>query len=103
MAAYNATKGALINLTRERAAQWGGRGVRVNALVPGYFPTELTGLLADPAFERSICEQTLLARTPGLAEIDGPLLPRHRRLQRRDGAGPRGGRRLHGCVNPRRT
>lgn len=74
MAAYNATKGALINLTRELAAQWGERGVRVNALAPGYFPTELTGFLADPVFERSIGEQTLLARTPTLEEIDGPLL-----------------------------
>src|SRR5215471_19209443 len=74
MAAYNATKGALISLTRQLAAQWGERGVRVNALAPGYFPTELTGHLADTGFARSICEHTLLARTPALAEIDGPLL-----------------------------
>jgi len=74
MAAYNATKGALINLTRQLAAQWGERGVRVNALAPGYFPTEMTGFLADPGFDRSIRERTLLARTPALPEIDGPLL-----------------------------
>jgi len=74
MAAYNASKGALVNLTRQLAAQWGERGVRVNALAPGYFPTELTGHLADPGFARSIREHTLLARTPELAEIDGPLL-----------------------------
>jgi NAD(P)-dependent dehydrogenase (short-subunit alcohol dehydrogenase family) len=74
MAAYNASKGALISLTRQLAAQWGERGVRVNALAPGYFPTELTGFLADPHFARSICEHTLLARTPTLEEIDGPLL-----------------------------
>jgi NAD(P)-dependent dehydrogenase (short-subunit alcohol dehydrogenase family) len=74
MAAYNTTKGALISLTRQLAAQWGKRGVRVNALAPGYFPTELTGFLADPDFARSICEHTLLARTPSLEEIDGPLL-----------------------------
>jgi NAD(P)-dependent dehydrogenase (short-subunit alcohol dehydrogenase family) len=74
MAAYNTTKGALINLTRQLAAQWGERGVRVNALAPGYFPTELTGFLADPDFARSIRGRTLLGRTPTLEEIDGPLL-----------------------------
>jgi NAD(P)-dependent dehydrogenase (short-subunit alcohol dehydrogenase family) len=74
MAAYNATKGALVSLTRQLAAQWGERGVRVNALAPGYFPTELTGHLADPDFARSIREHTLLARTPAPEEIDGPLL-----------------------------
>jgi NAD(P)-dependent dehydrogenase (short-subunit alcohol dehydrogenase family) len=56
------------------AAQWGDRGVRVNALAPGYFPTELTGHLADAGFSQSIRQHTLLARTPALEEIDGPLL-----------------------------
>ena len=74
MAGNNATKGALVNLTRQLAAQWGERGVRVNALAPGYFPTDLTGYLADGGFARSIREHTLLARTPALEEIDGPLL-----------------------------
>jgi NAD(P)-dependent dehydrogenase (short-subunit alcohol dehydrogenase family) len=74
MAAYNTSKGALISLTRQLAAQWGQREVRVNALAPGYFPTELTGFLADPTFARSIRDHTLLARPPTLDEIDGPLL-----------------------------
>jgi NAD(P)-dependent dehydrogenase (short-subunit alcohol dehydrogenase family) len=74
MAAYNATKGALINLTRHLAAVWGQSGVRVNALAPGYFPTELTGFLADPAFAQSIRDRTLLGRTPAIDELDGPLL-----------------------------
>lgn len=74
IAAYNATKGAVVNLTRQLAAQWGSRGVRVNALAPGYFPWEMTGFLADADFARSIKERTLLARTPSLEEIDGPLL-----------------------------
>jgi len=74
MAAYNATKAALINLTRHLAAVWGQDGVRVNALAPGYFPTELTGFLADPAFAQSIRDRTLLGRTPEPGELDGPLL-----------------------------
>lgn len=74
MAAYNATKGALVQLTRELAAEWGGRGVRVNALAPGYFPSELTGFLADPALDAAIRRHTLLGRPPSLEEIDGPFL-----------------------------
>jgi hypothetical protein len=74
MAAYNTSKGALINLTRHLAAQWGGRGVRVNALAPGFFPTELTGGLTDPVQRAQIEQRTLLGRVPDLAEIDGPLL-----------------------------
>jgi hypothetical protein len=74
MAAYNASKGALVNLTRHLAAQWGGRGVRVNALAPGFFPTDLTGGLTDPGQRAEIERRTLLGRVPDLAEIDGPLL-----------------------------
>ena len=74
MVAYNASKGALINLTRHLAAQWGARGVRVNALAPGYFPTELTGGLNDPSFVASIETKSLLGRTPSIGELDGPLL-----------------------------
>jgi len=74
MAAYNASKGALVNLTRHLAAQWGARGVRVNALAPGYFPTELTGGLSDPAFVESIEARSLLGRIPSIDELDGPLL-----------------------------
>jgi NAD(P)-dependent dehydrogenase (short-subunit alcohol dehydrogenase family) len=74
MAGYNATKAALINLTRHLAAVWGQDGVRVNALAPGYFPTDLTGFLNDPAFAQSIRDRTPLARTPAPSELDGPLL-----------------------------
>ena len=95
MAAYNATKGALVNLTRQLAAQWGERGVRVNALAPGYFPTELTGFLADAGFERSIRERTLLGAHPGAGRDRRPAaLPRHRRLQLHDRTGPGHRRRL---------
>ena len=74
MAAYNATKAALINFTRHLAAVWGQDGVRANALAPGYFPTELTGFLADRAFAQSIRDRTLLGRTPEPGELDGPLI-----------------------------
>ena len=40
-AAYNASKHGLIGLTRTLAAEWGGRGVRVNAVCPGWAKTEM--------------------------------------------------------------
>jgi NAD(P)-dependent dehydrogenase (short-subunit alcohol dehydrogenase family) len=46
-AAYNASKHGLIGLTRTLAAEWGGRGVRVNAVCPGWVKTEMNA--ADQA------------------------------------------------------
>ncbi len=43
-AAYNASKHGLIGLTRTLAAEWGGRGVRVNAVCPGWVKTEMETL-----------------------------------------------------------
>jgi NAD(P)-dependent dehydrogenase (short-subunit alcohol dehydrogenase family) len=46
-AAYNASKHGLIGLTRTLAAEWGGRGVRVNAVCPGWVKTEMDGSVPE--------------------------------------------------------
>jgi NAD(P)-dependent dehydrogenase (short-subunit alcohol dehydrogenase family) len=74
MTAYNATKGALVNFSRHLAAQWGRHGVRVNALAPGYFPSEMSDGFADPELVKVIEQRTLLRRVPRIDELDGALL-----------------------------
>jgi gluconate 5-dehydrogenase len=51
-AGYAASKAGLLGLTRELAASWGRRGVRVNAIAPGFFPTRLTEGIIDAAEAR---------------------------------------------------
>jgi NAD(P)-dependent dehydrogenase (short-subunit alcohol dehydrogenase family) len=46
-AAYNASKHGLVGLTRTLAAEWGGRGVRVNAVCPGWVKTEMDDSAQD--------------------------------------------------------
>ena len=64
----------VVALTRELAYQWGGRGVRVNALAPSFFPTATTGWLADPDQVAWIAANAPLGRPPRPEELDGPLL-----------------------------
>ncbi len=74
-ASYSASKAALIGLTRELAGQWGRRGVRVNALAPGWFRTEMTReLFADERSSAWVDRNTLLRRAGEPGELDGALL-----------------------------
>ena len=59
-AAYGASKAAVVSLTKSLAIEWGSRGVQVNAIAPGVFPTPLNRELLD-ATGRG---HELLMRTP---------------------------------------
>ena len=74
LAGYGATKAAVVALTRELAAQWGRRGVRVNALAPSFFPSATSGWLRDTEQRAWISANAPLGRPPQSEELDGPLL-----------------------------
>jgi NAD(P)-dependent dehydrogenase (short-subunit alcohol dehydrogenase family) len=74
-AGYAASKAAVIGATRELAGQWGRRGVRVNAVVPGWFDTEMTdGLFTNDRSARWVDRNTMLGRGGHHGEVDGAVL-----------------------------
>lgn len=74
-ASYAATKGGVVNLTRELAGQWGRHGVRVNAIAPGYFRSEMTESgFDDPRFAERLRRRAPLRRAGEAHELDGALL-----------------------------
>ena len=74
VASYAATKAAVLHLTQALALEWAPHRIRVNALAPGYFETDINRDLL-----RSETGQALIARIPQgrvgqLPDLDGPLL-----------------------------
>jgi len=73
--AYCAAKAALIEMAKNMGSAWASRGVRVNAMAPGWFPSEMTdGLLGIPAFRELCHQQTPIGRIGRAEELVGPLL-----------------------------
>ncbi len=71
--AYNSSKGAVIAMTRDLAQKWGPRGIQVNAIAPGWFPTKMSqGVLARRGNE--ILDATPLRRFGTENDIKGVVL-----------------------------
>jgi NAD(P)-dependent dehydrogenase (short-subunit alcohol dehydrogenase family) len=75
-AAYVASKAGVIGLTRELASQWGRHGIRVNAVAPGFFASEMTAELGDDpeAFPEFLLARTPLRRGGRAGELDEAVL-----------------------------
>jgi gluconate 5-dehydrogenase len=67
---YVASKAGLIGLTRELAASWGRRGIRVNAIAPGFFHSRLADAVID-IYEGAIQENNAIPRIGSPGELKG--------------------------------
>jgi NAD(P)-dependent dehydrogenase (short-subunit alcohol dehydrogenase family) len=75
VAAYVASKIAVEGLTRELARQWAPHRIRVNALAPGYFPTEMNApMTRDPGRREALLARTPMGRSGEPQDLVGPAL-----------------------------
>jgi len=75
VSAYAATKGALTNLTRQLAVEWAPHGINVNAIAPGWIPTEMTFTsIAKPRYRERVEQLTPLGRLGRPEEMRGAVI-----------------------------
>lgn len=73
--AYNAAKGAVVNLTRELALQYAPHNIQVNAICPGFFRTRISdGAFDDNQFVETVSAFTPMGRVAEASEIKGTAL-----------------------------
>jgi len=71
---YSLAKAALLNLTQNLAREWAGRGIRVNALCPGFFPAEQNRRVLDASRVEAIIGHTPMGRFGDPEELIGATL-----------------------------
>ncbi|MEZ0276589.1 MAG: SDR family oxidoreductase, partial [Roseimicrobium sp.] len=71
---YSMSKGAVHNLSRNLAREWAPLGIRVNTLVPGFFPAEQNKKVLVPERVAKIMAHTPMARFGGAGELVGAAL-----------------------------
>jgi gluconate 5-dehydrogenase len=70
---YNSSKGAVISMTRDLATSWAQYGINVNAIVPGWFPTKMSGGLIEK-FEDKMLEDIPMHRFGQPEDIKGVVV-----------------------------
>ncbi|QOZ77705.1 gluconate 5-dehydrogenase [Bradyrhizobium sp. CCBAU 53351] len=70
--AYNTSKGAVVNFTRALAAEWGPRGITVNAIAPGFFPSKMSNGVLKQIGDR-VLQDTPLGRLGGDEDLKGAV------------------------------
>jgi NAD(P)-dependent dehydrogenase (short-subunit alcohol dehydrogenase family) len=72
--AYSSSKAAVVQMTKGLALEWARHGVRVNALAPGYFETDLNRALLRSDFGQAMVKRIPQRRYGEMSDLDGPLL-----------------------------
>ena len=73
LAAYATSKAAVAHLTRNLAMEWARDGIRVNALAPGYFPTDMNRDFLESAEGEKLRRRVPLGRFGRYEDLEGPL------------------------------
>jgi NAD(P)-dependent dehydrogenase (short-subunit alcohol dehydrogenase family) len=74
VAPYAISKAGVVQMTKALALEWGRYGIRVNALAPGYFATELNDGFFESEAGKALIKRVPQRRLGQLTELDGPLL-----------------------------
>ena len=70
--AYNATKGGILSFTRDLACKWAQHGIMVNAIVPGWFPSDMSNVVLEQ-HEAEMRESIPLRRFGGPDDLKGAV------------------------------
>ena len=70
---YHATKGGVISFTRDLAWKWAAHGIRVNAIAPGWFPSDMANFVLENAGEELV-RRVPLGRFGGPEDLKGPVV-----------------------------
>ena len=71
---YHAAKGGVVNLTRALAAEWGDKGITVNAICPGFFKTKMAAVLIETLGEDEMKSHAPLRRLGDDEDLKGITL-----------------------------
>lgn len=74
VAAYSASKAALVQLTKSMALEWARHSIRANALCPGYVETDLNRDFFESDLGKALIRRIPTRRLGTLADLEGPLL-----------------------------
>ena len=72
--AYNAAKGAVVNLTRELGLEYAAMGINVNAICPGFYRTNLGGGSDDPDFVQAVAKFVPMGRMAEPEDLKGTAI-----------------------------